>query len=120
MIDKGSTVKLRDKLRNNQNLKEALSIGIRKEQDAYGNLLRKTISKHYMLPQTFQSTVAKPIVILAIIVNIKGELVSVKLHQSSNDPVFDDYTIMAAKNAAPYSKPPRSLVGKIIHLAFTR
>ncbi|MBF0441372.1 MAG: cell envelope integrity protein TolA [Oligoflexales bacterium] len=118
--EQSSIVRLKDELKGSKRLQEAVAMGIQKEREAYGKILNRTISKHYMLPQTFQSTVAKPVVILAIVVNMKGELVSVKVHQSSNDPVFDEYTIAAAKGAAPYEKPPKSLVGKVIHLAFTR
>lgn len=90
------------------------------EEKKYGALLKKAIQKHYSLPQTFTSNVASLKVILAITVDELGQLVNVRVQTSSNDPVFDEYSIRAAKAAAPYAKPPESQVGKEIHLVFSR
>lgn len=85
----------------------------------YAGLLRKQITRHYSLPQTFTSKVANPRVVVAIKVNSRGELTYIRIVESSTDPVFDEYTLKAARSAAPYTKPPGSLAGKSIHLAFT-
>ncbi len=90
------------------------------EEKKYGALLKKAIQKHYSLPQTFTSNVASLKVILAITVDELGQLVAVRVQTSSNDPTFDEYSIRAAKAAAPYAKPPESQVGKEIHLVFSR
>ncbi len=86
----------------------------------YGAALKKQISMHYTLPKTFTSPIPDLQVVLSIVVNHQGNLVSVSIQKSSNDPVFDDYTIQAAKNAAPFTKQPPVLAGKPIHLAFRR
>lgn len=86
----------------------------------YGKILKRSIKRHYSLPQTFRSKVVNPEVILAIRINVRGELISVEIHRSSNDRVFDDYTVKAAKSAAPYERPPKVWAGKLIFLAFRR
>ena len=89
-------------------------------QKRYGSLLEKQINRHYKLPQTFSSPIAELRVVLAIIINSRGKLVSVKVHESSKDPVFDEYTVAAAKDASPYELPPKSLAGRQIRVVFTR
>lgn len=86
----------------------------------YGVSLKKRISRHYTLPKTFTSQISDLKVTLAIVVNGKGELVSVKIFQSSSDATFDEYTVKAAQSAAPFDKPPQGLVGRTIHVAFRR
>lgn len=86
----------------------------------YLKLLEQQIKRHYTLPHTFSSPIARLEVTVAIVVNSRGDLMSVKVDRSSMDPVFDDYTIQAARKAAPYQRPPRSLAGQTIRLRFTR
>lgn len=86
----------------------------------YGSLLRKQISRHYNLPHTFTSSIAELKVVLVIVINGKGKLVSVKVRESSKDSVFDEYTIAAARRASPFESPPKSLAGRPFELVFTR
>ena len=84
----------------------------------YGLYLKKKINQQYYLPQTFTPTVSNPVVILEMVVNTEGNLRVVKVHKSSKDTVFDEYTIAAAKNAAPFERPPATLAGRTILVNF--
>lgn len=86
----------------------------------YGMRLKRQILRHYKLPQTFASPISELRVVLTVVVNRRGKLVSVRIKESSQDPVFDEYTVQAAKNASPYDFPPKSLAGRKISLIFTR
>ena len=104
----------------NLNSKTAKSSLAKAAAAKYGIHLKKKINRNYSLPQTFSSTVPNPVVVLAIVVSPEGHLQSVKVHRSSDDQVFDEYTVAAAENAAPFERPPTTLVGKTILLNFTR
>lgn len=111
--------RLKDAIKDNNAIKSALAVGLKREQERYQALLEKVIRRHYTLPQTFQTNNLQPVVI-AIKINVRGGLMSVIIAHSSNDTVFDEYSINAAKNAAPYPRPPKSLAGKLIHLTFSK
>lgn len=112
--------RIRDELKSGEVGQSIGGGGLGDSERRYAVSLRKAIQRHYALPQTFSSTVAELRVILAIIVDENGGLLSVKVHKSSNDEVFDDYSVRAAKEAAPFAKPPTSQVGQEIHVQFTR
>ena len=92
---------------------------LKKKHKKYGILLKKQILRHYKLPHTFTSSVASLKVVLSVVVNERGKLVSVDVRESSKDPVFDGYAIKAAKSGSPFERPPKSLAGRKISVVFT-
>ncbi len=88
------------------------------DKNRYRKVLYSAVHKNYHLPETFKLVDPNITVVIAIRVNGRGELMAVEVEQSSNDPVFDEAAINAAKNSAPFDPPPSSLAGEIILLQF--
>lgn len=88
------------------------------DKNRYRKILYSSVHKNYHLPESFKLVDPNMTVVIAIVVNGRGELINVKVEQSSNDPVFDDAAISATKNAAPFEPPPSSLAGETILLQF--
>ena len=86
----------------------------------YNGVLTQHIRRHYNIPHTFSSPIADPKVVVHIVINAQGQLLSLKVAKSSKDPAFDELTLEAARKAAPFAVPPKRLVGKPIELHFTR
>ncbi len=88
-------------------------------QDRYRGLLQKAVGRHYALPEAYNMKNASLRVIVAIVVNDRGELLSCAIHQSSGDKLFDNLAYKAVKDAAPLPKPPEGQAGESIYLHFT-
>ena len=95
-------------------------IGGIEEKQKYRVYLTKTIHRNYDLPSTYKIKKNQAMVYLRMKINAKGELVVSKIDKSSGDEVFDSYTLAALRKSAPFTAPPKSLVGKSIVVAFER
>ncbi len=112
-----------DLARVKQNLAAGSSengIGGIEEKQKYRVYLTKTIHRNYDLPSTYKIRKNQAMVYLRMKINAKGELVVSKIDKSSGDEVFDSYTLAALRKSAPFTAPPRSLIGKSIVVAFER
>lgn len=93
--------------------------GSKAGQDRYRGLLQKAVGRHYSLPEAYNMKNAGLRVVIAIVVNDRGELVSCSIHQSSGDKLFDNLAYKAVKDAAPLPRPPEGQAGETIFMHFT-
>ena len=82
----------------------------------YSSYLRKAIRKNWALPKTFQLTDADMLTVVAIRINARGGLISVKIDETSGDAGFDQYCVDAVRNSSPYKAPPDGQAGEIIRI----
>ncbi|MGE0172034.1 MAG: cell envelope integrity protein TolA [Oligoflexales bacterium] len=112
--------RVRDKLADMESgSAKSPGLGAAREATLYGAKLYKAIRRQYSIPETFKASGAKLKVILQLRVNGRGQLDLLEVYESSGDPVFDEYTLQAAKNAAPFEPPPETQAGKNIHVQFS-
>lgn len=93
--------------------------GSKAGQDRYRGMLQKAVGRHYALPEAYNMKNASLRVVVAIVVNDRGELISCTIHQSSGDKLFDNLAYKAVKDAAPLPRPPDGQAGEAIYLHFT-
>ena len=84
----------------------------------YEKLVYQAVKRHYVLPTTYKQSKPDVTVLVAIIVNARGQLVSATIEESSNDSLFDQLTVQATQEAHPFEKPPDSLAGVKFFLRF--
>ena len=114
---KGALARVKQNLADDQSKD---GIGGVEEKQRYRVYLTKTIHRNYDLPSTYKINNKHAMVYLRMKINENGELVVSKIDKSSGDEVFDSYTLAALRKSAPFSAPPKSLVGKSIVVAFER
>lgn len=86
--------------------------------NAYGNALKSAVKRNFNLPENFKYSQQKMAVPLVVIINERGELVSIKLTGSSGSEVYDTAVVAAIKNSVPLPPPPRELAGREIQFNF--
>ncbi len=86
--------------------------------NAYGNALKSAVKRNFNLPENFKYAQQKMAVPLVVIINERGELVSLKLNGSSGSDVYDTAVLAAVKNSVPLPPPPKELAGHEIQFNF--
>jgi len=84
----------------------------------YRGSLQASVRRNYSLPEAYNFKSANMKVTIAIVVNEKGDVISLGLHESSGDSVFDDMALQAVKKSVPLPTPPAELVGEKILMQF--
>ncbi len=85
----------------------------------YRSMVQAAVRRHYALPEAYNLRNAELSVVIAIVVNERGDLVSTKIEKPSGDSVFDELAFEAVKKSAPLPKPPADQAGEWIHLKFS-
>lgn len=101
----------------------ALSQGIDNsstEIKEYNRALKDWVQKHYIVPEIYISAEEQSKVVVEIVLDSKGEIQTLELIKSSTNTAFDQLALTIIKNAAPFPKPPKELVGQRIHYRFDR
>jgi len=84
----------------------------------YQSYLTKAIRRNYSLPKNYKFSDAKSMVLLAIRLDARGNLLGVEIKESSGDSILDNYCIEAVRRSTPFEKPPQELMGSIIQINF--
>ena len=84
----------------------------------YQSYLTKAIRRNYSLPKNYKFSDAKSMVLLAIRLDTRGNLLGVEIKESSGDSMLDNYCIEAVRRSTPFEKPPKELMGSIIQINF--
>lgn len=84
----------------------------------YQSYLTKAIRRNYSLPKNYKFSSAKSMVLLAIRLDARGNLLAVDIKESSGDSILDNYCIDAVRRSTPFEKPPKDLMGSIIQINF--
>lgn len=110
-------------------LREELSLRRPKEQQGgdgagfqiqkYRSMVQSAVRRNYALPEAYNLRNAQLAVVIAIVVNEKGDIISSKIERASGDSVFDELAFKAVKKSSPLPKPPVAQAGEWIHLKFT-
>jgi protein TonB len=85
---------------------------------SYGSILASTIKKSFYLPESFKHSQAKLSVPVIMVIDDKGELLSVKLSGTSGNDVYDQAAIASIRNSTPLPKPPKELANEPIQFNF--
>lgn len=85
----------------------------------YRSMVQSAVRRNYALPEAYNLRNAQLAVVIAIIVNEKGDIVSSKIERASGDSVFDELAFKAVKKSSPLPQPPTAQAGEWIHLKFT-
>jgi protein TonB len=86
--------------------------------NTYGNTLKSAVKRNFHLPENFKYSQTKMAVPLTVIIDERGDLVSLKLNGSSGNDVYDQAVLAALKNSVPLPPPPSHLAGREIQFNF--
>ena len=117
--EKDELARIADELAQSKNLRRGVKdAGEGLAVKRYERVVYQAVQRHYVLPPTFKQSSPDLSVLVAIVVNARGDLVSATVEESSRDSLFDQLTLTAAKEAGPFEKPPKSLAGVRFYLRF--
>ena len=85
----------------------------------YQVALRVAIKRNFILPDIHELKNANIKVKIEIKIDRKGNLMRIKIINSSTNKVFDIFATNTVKNSAPFPIPPRELIGKKIIIVLT-
>lgn len=89
------------------------------DSESYGEELQSWLHQNYELPEAFDLSIQKNEVLLEIVLNSEGRVLSAKVAQASKNPVFDKFALNTVWKASPFPKPPAHWAQKKIQLHFT-
>lgn len=116
---KDSIARLKEQVANQLKVNSGPGGGAGVSQGKYMGSLRMAIRRHYALPEAYNLKDSNLKVVVSIEVNDVGQLVELKVAESSGDNAFDELALRAVKDAAPLPKPPPELIGRAINLNFS-
>lgn len=88
-------------------------------QRGYVEQLRRSIRRHWSLPDAYNLKDANLMSVLHVTLNEQGGVMDLKVERASGDAAFDDLAMRAVQEAAPLPKPPKEFVGRPIPLQFS-
>lgn len=90
------------------------------EHNRYRAYLGALLKRNYAMPSTYQVTKADMFAVLNVIINMRGELMTVEVATSSGDTVFDDYCMQTVQKSSPFNPPPKDLAGEALAVKCSR
>jgi TonB family protein len=90
------------------------------EHNRYRVYLGALLKRNYAMPSTYQVTKADMFAVLNVVINMRGELMSVDVATSSGDTVFDDYCMQTVQKSSPFNPPPKDMAGETIAVKCNR
>jgi colicin import membrane protein len=85
----------------------------------YQGLLYGAVRRNFQLPEAYNYAGREISAIFAVRVSERGDLIDIKMDQSSGDEVFDNEAMRALRASVPLPPPPRDLVGETILVQFS-
>lgn len=86
---------------------------------SYQTALRIAIKRNFILPDIYDLKNANIKVKLEIRIDVRGNLLRLRLLKSSRNKIFDDLAMAAVRNTSPFPIPPAELVDKQIIVILT-
>jgi TonB family protein len=90
------------------------------EHNRYRAYLATLLKRNYAMPSTYQVTKADMFAVLNVVINARGELMTVEVATSSDDSVFDDYCMQTVQKSSPFNPPPKDLAGETLAVKCSR
>lgn len=85
----------------------------------YQAMVRAKIIREWIKPGTVSTEEGKPMnARLEVMINMDGDVVSIRIAKSSRNPSFDESTRRAVRNASPFPKPPDRLAWEAYNEGF--
>ena len=110
---------LNESIKQLKSLNDDISILSAAGDGEYHGVVKSWIERHYELPEAYNIPTDGLITSMVIILNIEGEVVSVKITKPSKNSIFDRVAVQTVWKSSPVPKPPQVLVGKAIQINFT-
>jgi colicin import membrane protein len=85
----------------------------------YQGLLYGAVRRNFQLPEAYNYAGREISAIIAVRVSERGDLLDLKMDQSSGDEVFDAEAVRALRASIPLPPPPKDLVGETILVQFS-
>ncbi|MDQ3233987.1 MAG: TonB family protein [Pseudobdellovibrionaceae bacterium] len=112
--DTSDLAQIRDVLKNAGVTQSSGGIVSIAENNRYKAYLGAVLKRNYAMPSTYQVTKADMSAVLAVVINVRGELMNVEVQTSSGDTVFDDYCMQTVQKSSPFNPPPKELAGETL------
>jgi TonB family protein len=94
------------------------SLGSEKKWNRFVKEVQISIRRFYSLPEVYRSKSSNLKTVISVKLDRRGQILDIKVSESSGDKSFDDIGISTIKKAAPLPAPPKDLVGKSFVLNF--
>jgi len=85
----------------------------------YEGALQSAIRKNYSIPEASSLKGLDITVIITMRVSERGDLLDIKIEESSSDALFDEEALRAVRASVPLPPPPQELVGEVIRMRFS-
>jgi len=118
--DKSELAQIRDVLKNAGVTQSSGGIVSIAENNRYRAYLGSVLKRNYAMPSTYQVTKADMFAVLNVVINVRGELMTVEVQTSSGDTVFDDYCMQTVQKSSPFNPPPKELAGEALAVKCNR
>jgi colicin import membrane protein len=118
--DNSELAQIRDVLKNAGVTQSSGGIVSIAENNRYRAYLGSILKRNYAMPSTYQVIKSDMFAVLNVLINARGELMTVEVQTSSGDSVFDDYCMQTVQRSSPFNPPPKELAGEALAVKCSR